>query len=69
MGSYWEYCDKRDPRTEMRTYDWIKYFDQLFSTNAEGELTYETQVFGPQYREELGKGFIKEDHKEIIKRS
>jgi hypothetical protein len=45
---------------------WIKRFSNLFSNTAGQLLTYELQVLGPQYVEELDKDLIENEVKRYV---
>jgi hypothetical protein len=53
-----------DFKNDVEPYDWVKYFDGLYSRESNSGLVYETQLLGPQYIEELDSDFTKEEIRE-----
>jgi hypothetical protein len=43
--------------------EWVKHFDELFSSDTNRGVGYETQKLGPLYIEELDRDFTKDEVK------
>jgi hypothetical protein len=52
---------KRDFVYEVKPDEWVKHFDELFSSDTNRGISYETQKLGPPYIEEFDRDFKKDE--------